>query len=222
IEVSPSQEDEHNGALKYLWARERIARLSDYGRVGAKVEEEVKNIGLQYHLMTQYTSFVAVDTIVRDTGELVTVKQPLPLPEGVSDYAVGNANYKVAASGIGGCYRPMAAPMAREEICYRPSSDKGKPSRIYIMGGRLPSGITMAEVEKTFSPFKEELAKAFKKWGLKKLVVVLTIEEGKIRSIQPKNYQGKEFTKEALERILRKMVFSTSVKGKMELELIYG
>jgi len=46
---------------KYLWARERIAWVSDYGRVGANIAEEVKNLGLQYHLMTQYTSFVAVE-----------------------------------------------------------------------------------------------------------------------------------------------------------------
>jgi len=222
IQVSPSREDEHNIALKYLWARERITGLSDYGGVGAKVAEEVKNLGLHYHLMTQYTSFVAVDTIVRDTGELVTVKQPLPLPDGVSDYAVGNANYKLAAPGVARCYRSMAAPMAKEEICYRPSRDKEKPSRIYIMGGKLPSGITMEEVEKRFSPFKEELARAFKKWGLKKLVMVLTIEEGKVRNIQLNNCQGKEQKKKALEKILGKMVFSTSVKGKIELELLYG
>jgi Ca-activated chloride channel family protein len=48
IEVAPSREDGNNRALKYLWARERIARLSDYGRVGAKVAEEVKNLGLPW------------------------------------------------------------------------------------------------------------------------------------------------------------------------------
>lgn len=222
IEVIPSQEDEHNGALTYLWARERIARLSDYGRVGAKVAEKVKDLGLGYHLMTRYTSFVAVDTIVRDTGELVTVKQPLPLPEGVSDYAVGNANYRLASSSVGRSYRSLAAPMAKEEVCYRPPSDEEKPSRIYIMGGRLPSGITMEEVEKTFSPFKEELARAFKEWGLRKLVVVLTVEEGRVRNIQLKNYQGKGPKREDLEKILRKMVFSSPIKGKIELELLYG
>jgi hypothetical protein len=90
------------------------------------------------------------------------------------------------------------------------------------MGGKLSSGITMEEVEKTFSPFKEELARVFKEWGLKKLVVVLTIEEGKVKNIQLENYQGKEPKREDLEKILRKMVFSSSIKGKIELELLYG
>jgi Ca-activated chloride channel family protein len=40
--------------------------------------------------LTAYTSFVAVDTQIRlKDGQAVTVKQPLPLPQGVSDYAVG-------------------------------------------------------------------------------------------------------------------------------------
>ncbi|MFB0505303.1 MAG: VIT domain-containing protein [Thermodesulfobacteriota bacterium] len=223
LELSPLIEDGDNGALKYLWARERIARLSDYGRVGAKVADEVKALGLRYHLMTQYTSFVAVDTVVRETGELVTVKQPLPLPDGVSDYAVGDARYKLAASlphpnrssGL------MTAPVAREEAYSRHHDEKKELSRIYIMGGKLPPGITIEEVEKIFSPFKEELKKVFRKWGSKKLVVMLTIGGGKVRSIQLKNFQGKSPEKEVLEKILQKLVFSSSVKGKMELELVY-
>jgi len=223
MEVTPSLEDEHNGALKYLWARERITCLSDYGRVGAKVAEEVKNLGLRYHLMTQYTSFVALDTIVRDTGELVTVKQPLPLPEGVSDYAVGNARYKLAASlpHPHRSYGLMTAPVAKEEVYSRHHDEKKELSRLYIMGGKLPRGITMGEVEKIFSPLMKELEKVFKKWGSKKLVVLMKIEEGKVRSIQLKNFQGKSPEKEVLEKILQKLVFSSSVKGKMELELLF-
>jgi Ca-activated chloride channel family protein len=39
--------------------------------------------------LTAYTSFVAVDTQIRlKDGQAITVKQPLPLPQGVSDYAV--------------------------------------------------------------------------------------------------------------------------------------
>jgi len=218
IEVSPSREDEGNGVLKHLWARESIARLSDYGRVGENVAEEVKNLGLQYHLLTQYTSFVAVDTIVRDTGELVTVKQPLPLPEGVSDYAVGNHRNKVACAPISGYAKRV---LAKEEAYYHPQKKKRAPSVIYIMGGKLPAGITMQEVEKIFSPFKEELKKAFKKSGLKKLLVLLTIEEGKVKSTHLKNPQGKSPKEEDLEKIFGKMVFPSSIKGEMELELLF-
>ena len=47
------------------------------------------NIGLQYNLLTQYTSFVAIDSEIRnDGGKQTAVTQPLPLPDGVSDMAV--------------------------------------------------------------------------------------------------------------------------------------
>jgi Ca-activated chloride channel family protein len=53
-------------------------------------------------LLTAYTSFVAVDTRVRSKdGQVITVKQPLPLPQGVSDYAVGNTSMdRKMGSGI--------------------------------------------------------------------------------------------------------------------------
>jgi len=99
IAVTSLAEDNENLALKYLWAREKIARLSDYSSVGVDVKEEVVYLGLKYNLMTEYTSFVAVDTVVRETGEVVTVKQPLPLPEGVSDLAVGGIATDVEPQG---------------------------------------------------------------------------------------------------------------------------
>lgn len=85
-----------NGALRYLWARHRVALLSDYNRLKASDErvQEVTNLGLTYNLLTAYTSFVAVDTKVRlEDGRSVMVKQPLPLPQGVSDAAVGGKGH---------------------------------------------------------------------------------------------------------------------------------
>jgi Ca-activated chloride channel family protein len=82
-----------NGALHYLWARYRISLLSDYNRIRPNDDriQEVTRLGLHYNLLTAYTSFVAVDSQVRlIDGQATTVKQPLPLPQGVSDYAVGN------------------------------------------------------------------------------------------------------------------------------------
>ena len=51
---------------------------------------EITSLGLTYGLLTRYTSFVAVQEIVRRTTESADdVDQPLPLPAGVSDLAVG-------------------------------------------------------------------------------------------------------------------------------------
>jgi Ca-activated chloride channel family protein len=83
-----------NAALRYLWARSRIARLDDYQRIGEDAErvKQITQLGLDYHLLTNYTSFIAVDREVRNPkpGETQLVKQPLPLPQGVSDFAVGS------------------------------------------------------------------------------------------------------------------------------------
>ena len=87
-EVEPAATNE---GLRYLWARERIARLSDYAIGGADPEQraEIVNLGLTYNLLTAYTSFVAIDEEVRNpNGEGKEVKQPLPLPKGVSNLAV--------------------------------------------------------------------------------------------------------------------------------------
>ena len=92
IDVSKTKALESNSALRYLWARHRIALLADYNRLNEQDEriKEVTNLGLTYNLLTAYTSFVAVDTQVRiQDGQTVTVKQALPLPQGVSDFAVG-------------------------------------------------------------------------------------------------------------------------------------
>lgn len=92
LDVAASQPDDANRALRYLWARSRIAELSDYGSSSVDADRigDITSLGLKYNLLTQYTSFIAVREVVRNTGgPAQDVDQPLPLPEGVSDLAVG-------------------------------------------------------------------------------------------------------------------------------------
>jgi len=92
LELKEAKAGPENAALRLLWARQRIMNLVDFSRVdrdNQQVVKEVTALGLKYSLMTPYTSFVAVDQVKRADGQVVTVKQPLPLPEGVSDLAVG-------------------------------------------------------------------------------------------------------------------------------------
>ncbi len=91
IKVTPAAANPENSALRLLWARQRVMHLVDSGGgdLEGKVKAEVTRLGLTYSLMTPFTSFVAVDQVKRADGRLVTVKQPLPLPQGVSDLAVG-------------------------------------------------------------------------------------------------------------------------------------
>lgn len=78
-------------ALKHLWARSRIGQLSDQEALeGANSQREgILSLGLKYSLLTPYTSFLAVDQVVRTAEPAATVNQPSPLPQGVSDKAVG-------------------------------------------------------------------------------------------------------------------------------------
>ena len=80
--------DKNNVALKYLWARQKIKALDDYKRFGTN-KAQVTELGLKYNLMTAYTSFIAVDNQNNNIDNLHTVKQPLPMPAGVSNLAVG-------------------------------------------------------------------------------------------------------------------------------------
>ncbi len=90
-DVGGSQPDEGNSALRYLWARTRIAELSDYGSSAEENVSEITALGLQYNLLTRYTSFIAVREVVTNpTGSAQDVNQPLPLPLRVSDLAVGS------------------------------------------------------------------------------------------------------------------------------------
>jgi Ca-activated chloride channel family protein len=95
LDVASSQPDEANSALRYLWARSRIAELSDYGayQVEDENKQEVTALGLKYNLLTRYTSFIAVREVVTNpTGSADDVQQASPLPLRVSDLAVGGGS----------------------------------------------------------------------------------------------------------------------------------
>lgn len=82
-------------ALRSLWARHRIASLSDQEALegGDALRQGITALGLRYGLLTQYTSFIAVDEVVRNAApqNAAGVDQPLPLPRGVSEQAVGQS-----------------------------------------------------------------------------------------------------------------------------------
>jgi len=91
-----------HAALPQLWARNRIGRLSEFnfGRDDEAVRE-VTTLGLTYSLLTAHTSFIAVLEEVRNPGgQGGDVDQPLPLPDGVSDLAVGGQYGSGAEPGV--------------------------------------------------------------------------------------------------------------------------
>lgn len=89
LEPATVAADAKNSALSYLWARAKISELSDFFQGDAN-KKQVVELGLKYNLLTKFTSFIAVEQVVRTTGGSTDVNQPLPMPEGVSDQALGN------------------------------------------------------------------------------------------------------------------------------------
>jgi Ca-activated chloride channel family protein len=92
IPVDFSGNQPENSVLATLWARQRVDDLmaQDYAGVQAgtakpEVKETITQLGLEYRLMTQFTSFVAVEEmVVTDGGTPRRIDVPVELPDGVS------------------------------------------------------------------------------------------------------------------------------------------
>jgi len=142
-----------NSALRYLWARHRITLLSDYNFLHQDADriKEVTQLGLTYNLLTAYTSFVAIDTEVRLVdGQAVTVKQPLPLPEGVSDYAVGRGSVAQKAMSPLAAFRftEVEKSQVREEC--KDERLVSKPAHVSVELGEITTsgGLSKEAIQK--------------------------------------------------------------------------
>ncbi len=167
VEIEKAKPVVTNSALRYLWARHRIGVLADYNRLRPKDEriKEVTNLGLTYNLLTAYTSFVAIDTQIRlENGQALTVKQPLPLPQGVSDYAVGNGFAAQKMSVLSGPSPPVAA---RQGMVEEKSRDyEGERSVSEVTHTEPASGeahIELREVEMSEGMSEEAVRKILQK-----------------------------------------------------------
>jgi Ca-activated chloride channel homolog len=92
IPVNFSADATGNQVLATFWARRRVDELSAQDWNGAQqgamkpaLQREITQLGLDYRLMTQFTSFVAVEErVVTKEGKPVRVQVPVEMPEGVS------------------------------------------------------------------------------------------------------------------------------------------
>jgi Ca-activated chloride channel family protein len=92
IEVNLPGEAQENDVLASLWARAKVDHFMGQDLAGMQrgnpdpaVKEEILGLGLRYQLLTQFTSFVAVEHLRITEGDTVrTVPVPVEMPEGVS------------------------------------------------------------------------------------------------------------------------------------------
>ncbi|HVI03040.1 MAG TPA: VIT and VWA domain-containing protein, partial [Enhygromyxa sp.] len=93
VDVSASKVDDR--ILSTLWAREQISQLTTFTWDGSmdaiEVERAITELGLEYHLVTAYTSLVAVDRsrVVGD-GSPLEVVMPVEVPEDVDALMAGS------------------------------------------------------------------------------------------------------------------------------------
>lgn len=88
--LAEASHDSRAELLPVLWARNRLMRLADMaGNDMESNRDEIVKLGLSYSLLTPYTAFIAVDEVVANASrQAEDVQQPLPLPQGVSEYAL--------------------------------------------------------------------------------------------------------------------------------------
>jgi Ca-activated chloride channel family protein len=92
--------------LAPLWARSRIDNLmgQDYkgmqqASMRPELKEAITGLGLEFRLMTQFTSFVAVEEmIVTDGGQPRRIDVPVEVPEGVNQAAVFSKDQRQAGT----------------------------------------------------------------------------------------------------------------------------
>jgi Ca-activated chloride channel family protein len=90
LDAAAATPDKANSALRYLWARNEISDLSDFFNEDAN-KAAVTKLGLDYNLLTKFTSFIAVQDVVRTTQGSTDVAQPSPMPAGVTDSAISQS-----------------------------------------------------------------------------------------------------------------------------------
>lgn len=92
IPVSDLTVEQDSEAIRYLWARSRLDRITGYGTIrnDSTVKDEITKLGLDYSMATQYTSFVCVIDVVKNPeGRSDNYNQASPLPLKVSNLAIG-------------------------------------------------------------------------------------------------------------------------------------
>jgi len=177
LDVSQVKPLEQNSALRYLWARSRITQLGDYNKLRQTDERVgmITNLGLNYNLLTAYTSFIAIDTQVRNTsGDSSTVKQPLPLPQGASDYAVGEAAMQATMAPPSPPSPGIAPPRGKPEAAveYKSKALSSLDMRKNAAGANHP-----AQEEDALHQIRPELVSLKVQGKLSEIIVRMFIEQ---------------------------------------------
>jgi Ca-activated chloride channel family protein len=231
IDVRTVKSSKTLSALRYLWARHRIALLSDYNKLRPNDQriKQVTDLGLAYNLLTAYTSFIAVDTEVRNnTGQATMVKQPLPLPQGVSDYAVGGLRTSLAPAALSMSRKAVPTESADRALLQESKSKEEQKMRITVGEIVVSEGLSQEGTRKVVEKNIPDMGKCLLEGDPgKKVVIELTVSpDGKIKTakiISP-SFKSKSIEPCLLGQI-KKWQFPAShngQEGKVTLTFVLG
>ena len=127
--------------LAPLWARARIDDLmsQDYmgaqlGRMQAELTNPITQLGIEFRLITQFTSFVAIEEMmVADGGRLRRIDVPVEVPAGVNRHQI---TFSGGVSSVGGQFFTASQAQA--------AAGRGLPNA-YLIGKSGPGRQATAE-----------------------------------------------------------------------------
>ncbi|MBI1356328.1 MAG: VWA domain-containing protein [Acidobacteria bacterium] len=147
--------DRHD-VVATLWARAKVADLMQQDFAGIQggsprpeIREGITQLGLDYRLMTQFTSFVAVEeSVVTEGGKPRRVEVPVEMPEGVSYEGVfgGCPTCQVAnaPAAVGGM------SMLRQAVGFAgsaPTADRAAASPLVLKSEAKPKSAADADAD---------------------------------------------------------------------------
>ncbi len=217
--------------LATLWARTRIGELMsrDYqglqnGNPQPEVREAITQLGLEYRLMTQFTSFVAVEEATITTGgEPRRIDVPVEMPEGVSREdvfgeredarKVANAmpgRGRAVGYGLGvggGVPAGTSAPIAAANVIVSATPPPPLPKPLPVS-----EGVLQGSADKRVAPAYPTLAKSARAAG--PVQVQLVIDEGG-RVVDAKVLNGHPMLRDAALQAARQWEFKpTQLSGR--------
>jgi Ca-activated chloride channel family protein len=188
ISVTLPAKAQANEVLPAQWARSKVEELMGQDLLGAQhgkpdpaIKESILALGLEYRLLTQYTSFVAVEEkTITIGGQPRTVAVPVEMPQGVSYEGVfGEGKRMELARSMGYGVGAGGSPAATRLPAYAPprpaapspppvtksleAKDSGwapGPQTVKTEVERLKADAKLSEADKKAKVAEQKLAKA--------------------------------------------------------------
>jgi Ca-activated chloride channel family protein len=154
IAVNLPDSEAANDSLASLWARTRVDELSNeklnaqQPRVG-DIDTEIAQLGLEFRLLTNLTSFVAVeDRVVNQNGKPITVQVPAVVPEGVDPVKSG----AISVDGVDSQNASVGSTISARLIKSLPVNGRSSANLVTMSSGTVAETVTITKDERKSKP----------------------------------------------------------------------